>query len=272
MQPVADGGASQSRWADRTFLRSDQYRTEDNLRARQSIYAYQQPRIDLPRAVLDITATEHGDAIVDVGCGNGRYLAELGRRDHRGPLIGVDISRGMLEVTRKTTPPARFVVASASTLPLRDDSADLVLSTHMLYHLPDPALAVREFRRVLKPGGRLAVVLNAQDHLQELRESLAKANEQLGIPGPGFGERLSLRHGEELLRTVFGAVARHDFVSQLVLTDLDPVEAYVRSSISASSVPKTRQDEYVRLVLSHMPQDAGGQFSIRAHPGCLVCR
>src|ERR1700677_3167984 len=61
-------------WADRAFLRDVQYRTDANLAARQSIYAYQQPHIDLQARVIDLAAPAAGGTVCDVGCGNGRYL------------------------------------------------------------------------------------------------------------------------------------------------------------------------------------------------------
>ena len=67
-------------WSDRVFLRDVQYRTDVNLAARQSTYSYQQPRIDLQARVIDLAAPAAGETVVDVGCGNGMYLAELARR------------------------------------------------------------------------------------------------------------------------------------------------------------------------------------------------
>jgi tRNA G46 methylase TrmB len=75
-------------WTDRAFLRQVQYRTDVNLAARQSIYAYQQPPIHLPGRVLDLAALTGRETIADVGCGNGAYLAELARRRHAGSRTG----------------------------------------------------------------------------------------------------------------------------------------------------------------------------------------
>ena len=84
--------ANSSWWTDQPFLRGVQYATDRNLAARQSIYSYQQPRIDLPAAVLDALDLTGAEIIADVGCGNGIYLAELGRRGHEGGQLGVDAS------------------------------------------------------------------------------------------------------------------------------------------------------------------------------------
>ena len=175
------------RWADRTFLRSDQYSTESKLCARQSIYAHQQPHLELAPLVLDLAIRSGDEVVVDVGCGNGAYLAELARRRHHGFVVGVDLSRGMLEAAHRATPAAHLATADACALPLRDACADLALAMHMLYHVLEPARAVDEMRRVLTPGGRLVVVLNAEDHLGELGRAVRKARQELGLGAEAFG-------------------------------------------------------------------------------------
>jgi SAM-dependent methyltransferase len=93
-------------WADRHYLREVQYKTDANLAARQSVYAYQEPKIDLPAAILDIVRPSPGDVIADVGCGNGAYLAELARgfggpgAGGNGHVVGADMSPGMLAAAR----------------------------------------------------------------------------------------------------------------------------------------------------------------------------
>jgi ubiquinone/menaquinone biosynthesis C-methylase UbiE len=73
---------------------------------------------------------------------------------------------------------------------------------HMLYHVPDPADALTELRRVLAPGGRLYVVLNAQDHLGELRNAVQQARYEAGLGASPFGERLRLAEGHERRRSL----------------------------------------------------------------------
>ena len=182
-------GPVMSRWSDRSYLRDVQYRTDANLAARQSIYAYQQPPVDLVGQVLDLAFLAGGGAgvVADVGCGNGMYLAGLARRRPAGHLIGVDLSPGMLQAARRRAQEAAgaapaLLVGDASALPLRDESVDLVLAMHMLYHVPEPELAVRELRRVTRTGGRLVVGLNGGDHHRELRAVVTAALADLGHP------------------------------------------------------------------------------------------
>jgi len=266
---VADGTPHQ--WADPAYLRDSQYRSEANLCARQSIYAYQQPRVDLPGLVMELAVRTGDEVVVDVGCGYGAYLAELGRRGYRGLVVGVDLSGGMLEAAHRAAPRAQLAVGDASALPVRSGTVSLALAAHMLYHVPDPAHTVTELRRVLAPGGRLVVVLNADDHNQELRDAVRQARHEVGLGGPQLGERVALAAGEEMLEKAFMSVVRHDFVSELVLSRPEPLEAYVKSMIDTALLPERQREDYVARVLYHLPWDPTGVVRIRTHPGCLVC-
>jgi SAM-dependent methyltransferase len=101
-------------WADPAFLRDIQYADDRNLAARQSIYVHQDPRQDLPSLVIDSLALAGGEAVVDVGCGNGLYLAGLASRGHRGPVAGIDMSPGMLAAARSRAPAANLIGGNAA--------------------------------------------------------------------------------------------------------------------------------------------------------------
>jgi SAM-dependent methyltransferase len=255
-------------WTDRACLRDVQYRTDANLAARQSIYAWQRPRLDLPSRVLGLAGLSGGEVVADVGCGNGAYLAELGRRGHTGPVLGVDLSAGMLQAARGRAPAAPLAAGDAAALPLRDGASDLTLAMHMLYHVPEPLAAIRELRRITRAGGQLLVVLNGQDHLLELRGLVAAAREDPAGAGPGQ-ERLRLDDGEGLLGGVFGSVTRHDFTSELLIPGPEPVEAYVRSMVLTPDRPDP--DEFASAVGRLVRTDDAGVFRVRTHSGCLVC-
>ncbi len=98
--------------------------------------------------------------ILDAGCGPAtvtRTLVELGHR-----VTAVDVSGEMLARAREILGPRAkkvgFLQADAARLPLPNDSFDLVVSRYVVWTLPDPARALSEWKRVLKPGGRLGVI------------------------------------------------------------------------------------------------------------------
>lgn len=261
--------ASSSWWSDQPFLREVQYATDRNLAARQSIYAYQEPKLDLPSAVLDALDLAGAETVADVGCGNGRYLAELGRRGHQGDLVGLDASPGMLAAARGQSPGAGLAVGDAVALPLRDGAADLTLAMHMLYHLPDPAAAIAELRRVTKPGGRVVLGLNDTGHLHEMRAIVNAVLLSRGRDERMAGERIALDAGAELAAGCFDSVIRLDFVGELKLPDPGPVASYVRSM--SVNLGHDDDDEVVAEVVSRLDFAADGYFRVRTHTGCLVC-
>jgi len=267
---MTDPGHAARVWTDRSLLRDVQYKTDVNLAARQSIYAYQQPPRDLPREILGLAELSGHEIVADIGCGNGRYLAELARRGHAGRVAGADLSPGMLHAARRGAPDSGLVVADATALPFRDAAIDLTLAMHMLYHVPEPERAVREVRRITRPGGRLIVALNGEDHLREMRDVIAAALVSLGRePSPLPGERITLDQGETLLRSMFTSVTRHDFASQLLVPDPEPVAAYMGSMRETVRLPDP--ESLVAAVRSMVRATPGAVFQITTHSGCLVC-
>jgi len=270
------------RWPSRDFLRGTQYKTDANLAARQSIYAYQHPSIDLAARVLDLAAPAPAATIVDVGCGNGMYLAELASRGRGTRALGVDLSFGMLAAARErltrtgpvgardgsTTAGASAVAlasADATALPLRDGVADVALAPHMLYHVPEPVAALHELRRVTRPGGRVVIVLNGASHLRQLRVAIAAAR---GEANP-ISERITLDEGESLARSVFPRVTRHDFVADLRVPGPAPIADYVRSMSETSH--HADPERVVAAVVATLPRSPEGHFLINSHAGCLIC-
>jgi ubiquinone/menaquinone biosynthesis C-methylase UbiE len=116
--------------------------------------------------ILDLVAPKGRGTLdaVDVGCGTGFLSLELAARGHR--VVGVDLAPSMLALARQKAAAqglsVRFEAADGENLPFPPQSFDLVISRHVLWTLPHPEAAVDDWRRVLRPGGRLAIVDGAQ--------------------------------------------------------------------------------------------------------------
>jgi len=94
---------------------------------------------------------------LDVGCGAGHWGRALLPHLPDARLVGVDREASFLELARRDGDPERteYVVGEAERLPFEDDSFDLVTCQLVLIHVADPAAAIAEMRRVLRPGGVL---------------------------------------------------------------------------------------------------------------------
>lgn len=98
-----------------------------------------------------------GMQVVDVGCGTGLLAREaLGLIGPTGSLVGVDPSPGMMAQAHLER--ARLVEGRAESIPLPDASADFLCMGYALRHIDDVHAALAEFRRVLRPGGRLLIL------------------------------------------------------------------------------------------------------------------
>ena len=261
----------------RPYLTEQQYADDKNLSARQSIYAYQRPVLDIFSGSLDLAELRGDEAILDVGCGNGFYLGALRGRRHRGLMCGADLSPGMLQSARPLAGPAPLLVVDAQALPFDADSFDVTLAMHMLYHVPDRRVAIAELRRVLRPDGVALVATNAEAHLVELDDLLVEcARTATGI------ERLPVRAsvmfkmegGAAELEQSFESVTAHHFVSELVVDDVAPVIAYARSMSTFVADTEGELDavlvELERRVAEIIA--AEGALRIVTASGCFVCR
>jgi SAM-dependent methyltransferase len=129
-----------------------------------------------PEMLFDLVAglSLPGDAAaVDVGCGEGRHAIELARR-FGFSVTGVDPVVRHVEAARAAAGPdgPRFELGSAERLPVADATADLVWCRDVLVHVADMRGAFAEFRRVLKPGGRVLVYQVFGTDRLEVREAL----------------------------------------------------------------------------------------------------
>lgn len=114
------------------------------------------------RATLDTTSRDVGQpgCVLDVGCGTGLLLRRVAAVFPGAELVGVDPAEEMVhqaEVSMPTGVGARFAQGAAEALPFADASFDLVLSSMSFHHWADQQTALREVRRVLAPGGLLAL-------------------------------------------------------------------------------------------------------------------
>ncbi len=99
--------------------------------------------------------------IVDVGCGTGATASALGQV---GRVVGVDFSPLALEACTKRGL-RELLRARAEAIPLASGSVDAIVATDILEHLDDDLAALKEFRRILKPGGQVVMTVPAYQFL-----------------------------------------------------------------------------------------------------------
>jgi len=105
--------------------------------------------------LLDAAGVAAGTRLLDVATGPGYGAAAAA--ESGASVVGVDVALAMVELARRRNPGLDFRAAQAEALPFADRSFDAVVGNFAVLHLGRPELAVAEFVRVLRPGGRLAL-------------------------------------------------------------------------------------------------------------------
>lgn len=171
--------------------------------------------------MVDVAGIETRQRVLDVACGTGVLACAAAQHvGGGGAVTGLDPNEDMLAVARRKSTAIEWLSGRAEALPFNDQSFDVVVSQFGLMFFDDPVAALREMRRVLRPGGRLAVaVCDALDHspgyavLAELLQRLfgEAVAEAFRMPF-SCGERESLRSQAVASGLNEAQVTRHDGV------------------------------------------------------------
>jgi SAM-dependent methyltransferase len=204
-----------------------QYATENNLRARQSMYE-ESTGPDVHDVLWQTLVAWRPRRVLEVGGGPGE-LSERMQKKLGAQVSYLDISPGMVELARARGVDAQ--VGDVQSLPFEDGVFDTVVAAWMLYHVPDIDLGLAEIARVLRPAGALIAVTNSVLHLSELRELIAYPR--------GYEETFNRENGEEFLRKHFAQVERLDLETEVTVRDRQKLVDYQQSlSVPTQPVPK----------------------------------
>jgi len=260
-------------WTDRAGVTA---RYSRPLPAGASIYQFRSPQRDWLGYVLDRLDWRRDATVLDAGCGRGAYLAGLSERVPQGILIGADLTLDVLVGrTRPDHPVAALVNADVQNLPLQDESVDVIVSAHMLYHVPDIPVAMSEFRRVLRRGGQLlAIYDSAIDDQPEMDELFLACGGGQSLNA--ITNRFSLETAPAYLGAVFDDVVVHEERPALLVPDVEAVVAGIddlRAVAEAHLQPGLTWAELLERVRSRVSQEVERDrvFRISEHKAVFVC-
>jgi ubiquinone/menaquinone biosynthesis C-methylase UbiE len=206
-------------------------------------------------ALLDAAGVGAGTRVLDVGCGRGDLCAAAAARGAR-PL-GVDLAEGMVDAAREAHPDLEFRRGDAEDLPLETASFDGAMAAFVVNHLPHPERGAAELRRVVRPGGRVAVAMWAQPErveflgLFDAAMRAANINRTLAFPsGPApfrFADDAELR--ALLDRAGFERVEIAEVAFAYAIADLDELwEGVQTGSVrTAAQLRALDDDELARV-------------------------
>ncbi len=214
-------------------------------------------------------------ALLDLGCGHGRFLRHFAPRAER--MVGLDRSRRLLGVAAEGMAeepipiPTELIWGSATEIPLASGSVDAVTCVRVIQHIPNQDLAYRETARVLGPDGKLILVqynwLSPHGFIRALKIpvkwALRRAMRAMGRE-PAFDEPTGWIYWPSLRRQLEDAGFEVEDVTGAWLFPLQ----YCRSKKSNNAWPIFRQLAYAYERLAHTApfRYMGGYLIVRCRP------
>ncbi len=188
---------------------------------------YERARPGYPAEAVAWLTGDTPARVLDLGAGTGKLTRSLVAAGH--DVVAVDPSEPMLAQLRTVLPAVDARVGSAERLPLEDASVDVV-TAGQAYHWFDPAVALPEIARVLRPGGRLGIVWNLRD------DSVGWVDELWSM----FGDHEGRRADDPQVMPPFGPVEPHTFQHEQRL-DRDGLLGLVESRSYVAVLPRDQR-------------------------------
>lgn len=263
------------------YLQNNQYRDSSNLDARAALHRqFSTAAVGWLPWVFGFLGLTAGMQVLECGCGPGwLWRGNLDRIPDDCPIILTDLSVGMVAESEAALADNdytfAFQQANIEALDFADETFDVVVANHMLYHVPDLAQGLSEVRRVLKRNGRFVAATNGNNHMKELPDLIPESLSQLSTSfrSRGEGELLSFRleNGRSLLTPYFETVNLHLYEDSLHVTEVEPLLAYVFSMMPPGvDVLETAVNQLRAAWAAQIAAD--GAIEISKHSGVFVAR
>ncbi|EDK33062.1 MerR family transcriptional regulator [Clostridium kluyveri] len=174
-------------------------------------------------------------SILELGCGDGRlWQKNLDKIPEGWDITLTDFSPGMLEDTKKNLTlnlkRFKFNIVDVQHIPYKDNSFDVVIANHMLYHVTNVDKALSEIYRTLKPKGYFYASTVGKNHMKEMREIVKRANLQnITTNSWNLTENFQLENGLDKISTWFKNVTLTRYNDNLKLTIIEPLMDYIFS-------------------------------------------
>lgn len=258
--------------SERSPLRADdpayvryQYADDEKLRIRKETHErYTEGGVGFHEWVMEQVGARPGQSLLDIGSGTGEDYHPLLRRVD---IVAMDLSLGMLAKVRGS----KRVNGDAQALPFQDEAFDRVMADHMLYHVPDKVAALREMRRVARPGGRVVITANSRNSYRNLWEMRNEAIAELGLPEHyGVGYWFALED-VELVECVFPHVRVEEIRSAFVFPSAEPVFRYLATGPASVETEEDCQRLFslMRPRIEEIVQREGS-FRVPKTAGCFI--
>lgn len=230
-----------SKFTDQEYLKEEQYRDSSNLDARAELHRRFSTNSYgwFPWIFDTLEKLPEKAHVLELGCGPAYMWKECPDRIPNGwTIIMSDLSEGMLKTAWRnmavTGRAFKYEQIDAQSIPYDDETFDIVIANHMLFHLENRPKGLSEIQRVLKKDGNLIATTVGNKHLVEITNWLQFSNPDTDFPV--FGAPFTLDYGYDQLKPYFSKVETKRYDDNLRVTEIEPLMAHIRSTQRADEL------------------------------------
>lgn len=256
-----------------------QYGTANNLNSRILLHQlYSTNKLGWANWVFGNYELKPNQTILELGCGNGViWKVNKDNVPMDIKLVLSDFSEGMLNAAKENTRCMDFIeykVIDAQDIPYANNSFDIVIANHMLYHVPDIDKALGEISRVLKPEGVFYCTTIGEGNFKEIIDLLQDIDASIDFAQNSITDAFSLENGEKKLNNYFNSCELRRYEDSLHITEAQPLIDYILSSQgigNVSEIIKGEKEEQFTRYISEL-FNKSGFIDVRKDAGIFISK
>lgn len=183
--------------------------------------------------------------VLEIGCGNGAFWREnIKKIPADMHIILSDVSLGMIndartllkkeagrseKLNRIIEENFEFREFNANSIPLNDESVDIVIANHMLFYFEKPDKVLSEIKRVLKKGGFIFASTYGSEHMKEITDLVKEFDERIALAAKDLYLVFGLENGEKILKKYFSDIRKNVYDDFLFVDKAEPLLEYIMS-------------------------------------------
>lgn len=172
------------------------------------------------------------EEVLELGCGDGALWERNREKLKSASVLVTDISDGMIKDVKKNLSGLKrftYQVMDAQHINAKDESFDVVIANHLLFYLEDLNKALKEIKRVLKPGGRLICSTYGSEHMKEINELVSEYDNRIVLSADKLYEIFGKDNGRKILNNFFSNVTWKQYEDHLFVDNADALVSYILS-------------------------------------------
>ncbi len=258
---------------DKDYLKNKQYKKSNYLEARIAIHKYNTNSDSFYGWIWKKMNISDPVSILEIGCGTGSFWKEnFSNLPEGASLLMTDFSDGMVEKAKNNLSDynIEYKVEDIENIDFPDDSFDLIMAHHVVYHSENKDKALKELKRVVKPDGKVTITTNSEKHMLNVYEIGGRLDDN--FPKDRIIDSFTEEIADKMLPQYFSDITKLVSEDLLKVTDLDVMIGYVQSAVEPRhiEIKSDFYDRYAEIVADEINEK--GYFGIQKRSPLFICR